>query len=240
MGSSKKYKGKLCAYCRKNISATADHVFPREIFQKYQRDGLPKVPSCIECNNRKSKLEHYLLSVLPFGATHANAHQALSVDVARRLNKNRKLHTKIREEFGYKFLPTKEGGLEKRLALSLDYDILHEFIGFVGRGLIYYHWEKYLPLECTYKVFTPSPTGLEFLNGLFDLSSNYRVNTQLGADTVRYKGVLSEIDEGMSVWAIQLLGGITVADDMARHVFSNSFVVMITGTEQMIEGINAT
>jgi hypothetical protein len=220
------------------MSGTADHVFPREIFQLNQRVGLPKVPSCTECNSRKSKLEHYLLSVLPFGGTHANAHKALSVDVARRLQKNKKLYAKIRTESGYKFIPTKEGELEKRLALSLDYEILHEFIGFVGRGLIFHHWNKYLPLDCTYKVFTPSPTGLKFLDSLFSLSTPYRVNIQLGNDTVRYKGVLSGIDEGMSIWAIQLLGGITIADDMTRHIFSNSFVAMITGAEQMFDSMD--
>lgn len=234
MGSSKKYKGKLCAYCRQEMSGTADHVFPREIFQLDQRVGLPKVPSCLKCNNRKSKLEHYLLSVLPFGATHTNSQKALSVDVVKRLRKNRKLHTQIRREQKYKFIPTPEGGLEKRLTLSFDHEILHEFIGLVGLGLIFHHWGKYLPLECSHRVFTPSPTGLKFLDSLFGLSTDLRVSTQLGDDTVRYKGVLSEIDEGMSVWAIQMLGGITISDETKRQVFSNSFVAVITGTEQML------
>ena len=238
MGSSKKYKEKLCAYCRKDKSVTADHVFPREIFQTHQRVGLPKVPSCTKCNNKKSKLEHYLLSVLPFGATHANAYKALSVDVVKRLKKNQKLHRKIRREQSYKLIPTPDGGVENRLTLTFDHEILHEFIGFVGRGLTLYHWGKYLPLNCSYKVFTPSPTGLKFLDSLFNLSTNLRVNSQLGDDTIRYKGVLSEIDEGMSVWAIQLLGGITISDQTKRHVFSNSFVAVITGTDQMLESMN--
>lgn len=220
------------------MSATADHVFPREIFQQNQRDELPKVPSCIECNNEKSKLEYYLLTVLPFGATYSNAHKALSVDVAKRLNKNKKLHKKLKNEFRYKYMPTTKSGVEKRLTLSLDYEILHDFIGFVGRGLIWYHWGKYLPIDCIFKVFTPSPIGIDFLSGLFDLSTNYRVDTQLGDNTVRYKGVLSEADEGLSVWTIQLFGGMTVSDDMAGHVFSNSFVAMITGSPRALENIN--
>lgn len=217
------------------MSATADHVFPREIFQLDQRDCIPKVPSCIKCNNRKSKLEHYLLSVLPFGATHANAHRALSIDVPKRLNKNRKLHAQIRREQRYRFMPNADGEFEKRLTLSLDHEILHEFIGFVGRGLLFYHWGEYLPLDCTYRVFTPSPTGLKFLDSLFGLSTSYRVDTKLGDDTVKYKGVLSETDDGMSVWAIQLLGGITIADEIKGHVFRNSFIVVVTGTRQMLD-----
>ncbi|MEA1979348.1 MAG: hypothetical protein U9N54_00035 [candidate division Zixibacteria bacterium] len=198
---------------------------------------LPKVPACVECNNQKSKIEHYLLSVLPFGATHSNAQKALSVDTAKRLTKNRKLHRKLKIEFGYKYVPTKEGCVEKQLTISLDHKILHEFIGFVGRGLIWYHWKKYLPTGCAYKAFTPSPIGLEFLSGLFNLSTSYRVNNQLGDGTVRYKGVMSEIDEGLSIWAIQLLGGMTFSDRKAGHVFSNSFVAMITGFPKTLENL---
>jgi len=199
---------------------------------------LPKAPACVECNNKKSKLEHYLLSVLPFGATHSNSQKALSVDAAKRLAKNKKLHRKLKNEFGYKYFPKKDGGVEQQLAIGLDHDILHEFIGFVGKGLIWYHWEKYLPTECAYKAFTPSPIGLEFLRGLFNLSTNYRVNNQLGDGTVRYEGVMSEIDEGLSIWAIQLLGGMTVSDEKAGYVFSNSFVAMITGSPKILESID--
>lgn len=237
MGSSKKYKGKLCVYCRRNRSTTADHVFPREIFQLEQRSMLPKVPSCLKCNNEKSKLEHYLLSVLPFGATHSNAHKALSIDVVRRLSKNRKLHEKIKKESGYCFIPSSNNDLETRLTIRLDFQMLHDFIGFIGRGLMWHHWEKSLPLNYSLKVFTPSPTGMSFLDGLFQLSTSYRVDVNLGNGTVRYKGVMSETDEGLSVWAIQLLGGITVSDDKLNHVFSNSLVAMITGSPEMLKKI---
>ncbi len=138
MGSSKKYKNKLCVYCRCNQSVTADHVFPREMFQLEQRNMLPKVPSCQVCNNEKSKLEHYLLSILPFAATHANAHKALSVDVAKRLKNNRKLHNKLKDEMKYRTIPIEDGKFEERLIVNLDYKILHDFIGFIGRGFMWY------------------------------------------------------------------------------------------------------
>lgn len=238
MGRSKKYKDKLCVYCRFNISTEADHVFPREIFQPNQRAMLPKVPACRECNNKKSKLEHYLLSVLPFGATHSNAQKALSVDAAKRLAKNKKLHRKLKNEFGYKFIPNKDGGKDQRLVIGFDHDILYRFIGFVGKGLIWYHWEKYLPIECTYKAFAPSVIGLEFLNSLFNLSTNYRISNQLGDGTVRYKGVMSETDEDLSVWTIQLLGGMSVLNKKTNYVFNNSFIAMITGSQKTLESID--
>ena len=205
------------------MATTADHVFPRELFQKEQRDSLPKVPSCNKCNNEKSRLEHYLLSVLPFGATHQNAHKALSIDVKKRLGNNKKLHNELRKGFGYKQVLAKGNILERRLTIKLDSDILHEFIGFIGRGLIWHHWGKYLPLSCSYKTFTPSPIGMEFVSDLFNLTSTLRVDVRLGDDTVRYKGVMSEIDDGISIWAIQMLGGITVADECQGHIFKKEF-----------------
>ncbi|MCO7227550.1 HNH endonuclease [Pleionea sp. CnH1-48] len=237
MGGSKKFRGKTCVYCRSSKSTTADHVFPRELFQIEQRGNLPKVPSCKECNNEKSKLEHYLTAVLPFGATHSDSKKALSVDVSKRLEKNRKLHRKLKDGFGYMLVPSSEGGQEKRLAINLDYEQLHELVGFIGRGLIWHHWNRYLPLDRSFTVFTPSLLGIEFVSDLLQKSSNLRVAVQLGDDTVRYNGVMSEIDEGISVWTILLLGGMTVFDDDLSYEFKNSFVAMITGSEKAVRNI---
>ncbi|MFH2134771.1 MAG: hypothetical protein ABII81_06265 [Pseudomonadota bacterium] len=199
---------------------------------------LPKVPSCEKCNNEKSQLEHYLLSILPFGATHQNAEKALSIDAKKRLENNKKLHNEIRKGFSYQQIPIMGGGQEKRLTVELDSDALHEFVGYIGRGLIWHHWGRYLPLNCSFKIFTPSPVGIEFVSGFFNLHSNRRVDIELGNNTVRYKGVMSEIDDGLSMWAIQMLGGITVSDKNQSFVFSNSFVAMITGSPEMLNKLN--
>ncbi len=228
----------MCVYCRSNKSTTADHIFPRELFQVEQRDLLPKVPSCEECNNEKSKLEHYLTAVLPFGATHSNAKKALSIDAAKRLDRNRKLHKKLKDGFGYMRVPSEKGGFEERQAVNLDYEILHDLVGFIGRGLMWHHWGKYLPLNFSFTVFTPSPSGMEIVSDLLQMSSNLRVDVQLGDDTVRYKGVMSEIDEGLSIWAIQLLGGMTISDESLRYVFKNSFVAMITGSTKAMRTLS--
>jgi hypothetical protein len=237
LSGSKKFKGKICVYCRVNQAATADHVFPRELFQKEQRDGLPKVPSCVDCNNDKSKLEHYLAAVLPFGGMHSNSLRALSVDAAKRLVKNRKLHREIQKGVRYKQVPIENGGTEDRMLVGLNHEIVHEFIGFIGRGLMWHHWGAYLPLNHKYIAFTPSRLGVEYLLRIFEMSSNCRVDVILGDDTVRYKGIMSEVDAGLSIWAIQLLGGMTVLDENVSHVFKNSFVAMITGPSDIIEDI---
>ena len=217
------------------MSTTADHVFPREIFQIEQRAMLPKVPACEECNNKKSHLEHYLLSVLPFGATHSNAEKALSVDVKKRLRNNLKLHRKIRNDQGQTYIATNGKILEKRMFIKYDNDKLHKFIGYVGCGLTWFHWSKYLPKDCVFDVFTPAPKGVEFLNQVFYLRTNLRVDTQLGDDTIRYKGGMSEIDDGFTIWAVQLFGGITISSQDRKHIFNNSFVAFLAGKKEMIE-----
>ncbi len=157
------------------MSTTADHIFPRELFQTEQRNMLPKVPSCTNCNNEKSKLELYLLTVLPFGATHSNAQKALSIDVAKRLSKNRKLHEQIKNGFGSKYIRSANNGIEKRLTVEFDARLLNDFVGFVDRGLMWHHWGIRLPLNCSFKIFTPTPSGIDFLSGLFQLKTKYRV-----------------------------------------------------------------
>lgn len=238
MSGSKKYKNKLCVYCRRRRSATADHVFPRELFHIEQRNKIPKVPSCEKCNNEKSRLEHYLTAVLPFGATHSDAKRALSVDAAKRLNNNHKLYRILKNNFSYANIPLKNGCFQKRLGVTLDYEVLHEWIGFVGRGLMWYHWGRRLPLKFSFEVFTPSSHGIEYLSNLFQMSSPLRVNVQLGDDVVKYKGIMIDIDEGLSIWAVQLLGGMTVSNENLDFVFENSFVAMITGSKKIIDNLD--
>ncbi len=235
VAGSKKFRDKLCVYCRDKTSTTADHVFPREFFQISERDLLPKVPSCSECNNKKSQIEHYLTTVLPFGATHPNAEKALSIDAAKRLSKNRKLHKKLQSTFSHKLINDSNEGMRNAPTISIEPEKVHDFCAYVGLGLLWHHWKIYLPLNYSYRAFTPSQHGLEFIDSLFNLTTNFRVHEKLGDETIQYKGIASEIDDCLSVWAIQLLGGITVADNELGSVFKNSFVAVITGSEEHLE-----
>jgi len=237
VAGSKKFRNKKCVYCRKNNSTTADHVFPRELFQNHERDNLPKVPSCTMCNNAKSKLEHYLTATLPFGATHDNAETALSVDVNRRLSKNKKLHRELETSYSHNQVPDSKLGSRNALTISLDFKKLEEFCSYIAIGLMWHHWGKILPLSCSHKAFIPSGCALEIIDRLLNMTSSFRINEVIGDNTIRYKGTLSEVDEGVSVWAIQLLGGITIADNNFSNVFENSFVAVITGSPTAIENI---
>ena len=47
-------------------------MFAREFFLTDRRAQFPKLPACETCNNVKSKLEHYLTAVLPFGGRYTD------------------------------------------------------------------------------------------------------------------------------------------------------------------------
>jgi hypothetical protein len=107
---SKRFKGKTCVYCGAAPSTTTgDHVFAREFFINVRRGNLPKVPACEACNHEKSKLEHYLTAVLPFGGRHTDSAQNLSTLVEPRLAKNAKLHSAL--SVGQGRVWSREGGL---------------------------------------------------------------------------------------------------------------------------------
>ncbi|MGS0681209.1 HNH endonuclease [Shewanella sp. 125m-7] len=237
MAGSKKFRDKVCVYCRKNNSTTADHVFPRELFQNHERDNLPKVPACAVCNNAKSKLEHYLTATLPFGATHDNAETALSVDVSKRLSKNKKLQRELETSYSQNQVSDSKLGTRNALTISLDFKKLEELCSYIAIGLMWHHWEKLLPFNFSHKAFIPSEYGLEIVDGLFNMTSDFRINEVIGDNTIKYKGTLAEVDKGMSVWAIQLLGGITIADNNFSNVFENSYVAVITGSPTTLENI---
>lgn len=96
----KGYKGVPCVYCNARVAATADHVIARGFFPEDKRGDLPKVPACSDCNNAKSKLEHTLTAIMPFGAQHTHAAQALAM-TGHRLGKNRKLHVALAAGVAY-------------------------------------------------------------------------------------------------------------------------------------------
>jgi hypothetical protein len=104
--------------------------------------NLPKVPACLECNGEKSRLEHHLTSVLPFGGIHADAHQALNA-AGHRLTRNAPLHRELAQGAGDGTLPFRP-------------EILTDFIALAVRGLLFYHLDARLGPEHGVKVIYQS------------------------------------------------------------------------------------
>jgi hypothetical protein len=132
---SKKFKGKTCVYCGvEGASSTPDHVVARNFFAQPARANLPKVPACQSCNEAKSRLEHYLTTVLPFGANHEDANRNLIEEVPRRLSKNDKLFRQLRSGMVEGIATSWTGMPVPELSLPFEGDKLSSLFGQIAKG----------------------------------------------------------------------------------------------------------
>src|SRR5437868_1045541 len=143
----KSYKGKTCVYCGKEgASQSGDHVFAREFFPKAERANLPKVPSCDPCNGAKSVLEHYLVTVLPFGGRQEGSNALLGAAVPPRLAKNPKLHRSLADGRQRAWVSDR-GVIRPTLVLPFESAKLDALFVLIARGLVAHHWKAQIPQE---------------------------------------------------------------------------------------------
>jgi hypothetical protein len=213
---SKQFKGKHCAYCAvAGASETGDHVFAREFFLLSQRDNLPKVPSCLPCNQKKSELEHYLTALLPFGGRHADATANLTTMVPKRLARNRKLHLELSE--GSQKIWTKESSRlhVRTTALPFDGQRLEDLLAFIVRGLMWHHWQVLLGADSFVDVLSLMARGEKFFARYSGMRAKHRVQETVGNGTFIYKGAQGVDNPQVSVWEFSVFGGLKLIDDDA-------------------------
>jgi hypothetical protein len=224
---SKKYKGKTCAYCATpEASVTADHVFAREFFPVEKRDGLPQVPACERCNNEKSKLEHYLVTVLPFGAEHADARQVLGAMVEPRLAKNAKLQRELRagKDIVWRF---NGRGLAPAMRIPFQTDKLEVLATMWARGLAFHHFGVVIPTghNVVAAMITAEGDAI-FRDKLLTMNGNRVVESVGGA--FEYVGLQGAQDIHVTAWRFIVFGGVRFGGDPsapgadARHIWAFS------------------
>lgn len=204
----KKYKGKTCVYCAApNSSEDGDHVISREFFLPEKRANLPIVPACKTCNNTKSKLEHYLTAVMPFGGLHADSSENLSTMVPPRLAKNNKLFSALKQSIKRLFASRKAGPWEPEMTVPLDGEKLIQLFELIARGLAYWHWEICLPPEtCLVKAAFFTSAGREIFERLLAQNAKDRVKISLGDGVFVYEGAQSAECPELTVWRMSLYG----------------------------------
>ena len=209
---SKRFKGKLCAYCCIKEALTGDHIFAREFFLKEHRGDLPQAPACEECNNAKSKLEHYLTATLPFAGRHEFSDKNFTEHVPKRLNKNQKLHRHLSQN---KFEATLvDGGNKiKTLGLPLEEGSVESLFEFIVKGLAWYHWKVYLSFDSPVEIIILTRAGQEFFQEhLFSLHAKTRELINLGEGTVIYEGVQGVDCPEITLWRFHMYGGMLLGD----------------------------
>ncbi len=210
---SKKFKGKTCVYCAKRASTSADHVIAREFLLPGKRENLPKVPACDICQREKSKLEHYLTTVLPFGARHPDAALTLERLVPKRLAKNVALHRQIAnqmstvwtDELGF-YAPTK--------AIPLDDNAVDILFSFIVKGLIWHHWKTWLPVDHFIQTRMYTLYGLQwFHDHIFSLNAGAVAKGNLGNGVFVYEGHQGVKAPHVTAWRMSLYGLIVPGDE---------------------------
>lgn len=138
---SKRFRNKTCVYCgRDGVSDTADHVIAREFFRDHERANLPKVPACAVCNNAKSHLEHYVLSVLPMGGIHPDAVATIADRVGPRLAKNEALRRALFAGQRDRLVLGPDGVWREGMSIPFEGKKLAALAGFIALGLAWHHW----------------------------------------------------------------------------------------------------
>lgn len=233
---SKRFVGKPCVYCLTNPSTrTGDHVFAREFFLPDQRDNLPKVPACTQCNNAKSALEHYLTAILPFGGRHAAAAASLGM-VPARLAKNLRLQRAIAGGTSNIWSEERSGILMPTMAVPFDSDRLHELFRFIIKGLMWHHWGVTMPAaEYDVKVLSLTRAGEEFFALLSSMRSKKTVREDIGDGTFVYRGMQGVDCPEFSLWECIAYGGARLTGDPAAPNEGASRIGAITARRSFLE-----
>jgi hypothetical protein len=209
---SKRFKGSLCAYCSQRPAVTGDHVFARRFFLEAQRGNLPQVPTCDACNYEKSKLEHYLTAVLPFGGRHPDALVNLSEMVEPRLAKNKKLHRHLSQNSSRVWTRTESRLHARSMALPFEPERVVELFKLVVRGVLFHHWNLRLTDDHFCEVRLLASDGQEIFDRFMRMRSKATVTENLGNATVIYEGIQGLDSEIISVWRFSLYGGFVLVD----------------------------
>ncbi len=236
---SKRFLNKVCVYCATNAAAVGDHVFAREFFTLQHRASLPKVPACTRCNTEKSKVEHYLTTVLPFAGSHRQAKETLSEFVPPRLAKNKALRREL--HLGMREVLVSDGHqMEKTLMLPLKVGALEAWARFVVRGLLWHHWKTILPDGGDVEIHYLSQAGERYFEEhIFFRPAARRIIETLGEGTFRYTGIQIPDNPLLSVWVIELYGGAVMAGDETGPNNVSRYIGAFTGPKGSMEQLLA-
>lgn len=230
---SKKFKNQICAYCAvPNLSETADHVFAREFLITSERNDLPKVPACKKCNNDKSKLEHYLSAVIPFGAQRKND-ESIWQKVKSRLDKNIKLFRAISAGIEYKIIPG-DGFDFPRMIIPFDGEKYIQLFEFITKGLLVYHWNLHLTGENDLIVITATKEGEAIFDQIHSGNANQRVRGNIGNETFLYEVAQAKDNPNITICKFIVLGGVQLSEG-GENITSVTYA--ITGPQDLIKNL---
>jgi hypothetical protein len=176
------------------------------------RLNLPKVPSCRNCNNKKSALEHYVAAALLAGSRLPDGNRYRQEKVSRRLSKN----VKLQKELGVWDPPVwmKVNGVVRQMhVLKLDATKICRLMEFITKGLYRFHFGKVLSSSFQPRVnmFAPENEAAlrAWIQPFFPADSRV-VSGNIGEGSFIYVGRQSSIHEGLTLWQMTWHNGIAL------------------------------
>jgi hypothetical protein len=161
---------------------------------------------------KKSALEDYLASILPFGGRHPASGENLREMVPTRLARNVRLHRQLRA--GQTRIWSKEMGLVVPvMALPVHSDKVIELHEWIARGLIYFHWQIRLTHEHDVTAVALAAAGEETFDrllGAHNVAALVQENLKQG--TFCYEGAQGVDDPTVTAWRFAMYGGLKFAD----------------------------
>lgn len=135
-----------CIYCSKTLedNKLREHLIPKSLYQSIKAssptniDFYIRVPSCIECNNKKSALDEKFKNIITSSTAHLSPYSAeLIPSVKRSLDKNRK----FQELFSDANFTKSTSGLIKFKDIGFD---SFNYLKLIARGIYWLHTDKIL------------------------------------------------------------------------------------------------
>jgi hypothetical protein len=233
-------KGKICVYCGTAISDTkGDHVFARAFFLESDRGNLPQVPACKICGGVKASLELYATTVLPLVGRHETAKANLETLVPPRLQKNLALKRELAKGADRRWLMQDSGLIAPTLSTTARQKELGQLFEFIGKGLIWYHWQVYLHHDDVIEVSLRTTAADQALQTVFDQFASQRIQKNFGNGTVQYEGLRDPNSPRATAWRIRMLGGIHMSFlDAPEIVYSSIYVcTKPRNQEAVVDGV---
>jgi len=168
---------KKCIHCLTEEGPfNDDHVFPSSWYPENTPAEIirPTAPSCVDCNNKLSKIEENLLRVFSFGfSPNENGHKRIYERMKRSISasagkneRDKKFRNETKRKFFRKFYPVsafprnsivnpQDYKIEiDSLGIIFPVDELELFLKKISKGIIYnFGREKYVPSIFAYSFF---------------------------------------------------------------------------------------
>ncbi|MDN7926932.1 HNH endonuclease [Burkholderia vietnamiensis] len=237
---SKRFRNKTCVYCGLEQGAnTADHVIAREFFLLAGRDNLPKVPACQECNTAKSRLEHYVLSVLLMGGVHPDAIEALATQLGPRLANNDALRRALFVGQRDRLIRQPDGSWATGMSVPFDGEQLAILCCYIALGLAWHHWHLQIAPHAvaSANMFT-RPGQATFEDLLARCEAGGRVEHTIGNGVFAYRGVYLRTNPRITLWQMKFFGGVELGSHRQRGETARSLFVATNDAPDWIAARN--